>query len=344
MASVISEEDRATEATYSNFELRNLQQSPEFIYNARGEKLHVRSFWPESKPRAVVIFLHGYSAHISRPHHIPIAQQLNSNGYAYICLDFHGHGYSEGLKAYLHEFTHFEDDVISLLFHLYRKKDSDGQKIKYDADVCFLTRRAYGCSFYLMGSSQGGSIALRLGNRFHNTPTFSFSAHFRGCILLSPLIRTSIPSTMRRLLVDYAMVPLFPKSFMTSTKNREPIREFTFSNPEYREYVKTDEYPENTEGLTYAGPLYYKTASETLRMVLSMDAVIEQVSFPFIVFHDDKDVMSLVEGIKNLMRLSKTSQNHKEYKQVNGGRHDVIANKMSDVLPGIIEWLNIEAA
>ena len=78
--------------------------------------------------------------------------------------------------------------------------------------------------------------------------------------------------------------------------------------------------------------------------MLSMNSAIEQVSFPFIVFHDDKDEISLVDGIKELMRKSRTSQNHKEYKQVNGGRHEVIANKMNDVLPGILEWLKSESS
>lgn len=339
-----SEDTQSKDILFNSLDMRNIERSPEFVFNSRGDKLHVRSFWPSDKPKAVVIFLHGYSAHISRPHHLPIANQLNENGYAYICLDFHGHGYSEGLRGYVQDFTHLEDDVISLLFHLYRKKDTDGQNVKYDADVCYLHRRAYGCSFYLMGSSQGGSIALRLGNRLYNNPTFPFSAHFRGCILLSPLIRTHTPSTFRRVLVDYTMVPLFPKSFMSSTRNRDPIRDLTFSNPDYLQYVKSDEYPENPEGLSYAGPLYYKTASETLRMMLSMNSAIEQVSFPFIVFHDDKDEISLVDGIKELMRKSRTSQNHKEYKQVNGGRHEVIANKMNDVLPGILEWLKSESS
>jgi alpha-beta hydrolase superfamily lysophospholipase len=324
------------------YELRNLPQTDEFVYNTRGQRLHVRSSWPAIKAKAVIIFLHGYAAHISRPQHESISKVMNENGYAYIGLDFHGHGYSEGIKAYYSDFTHLEDDVLSLLFHLYRKKDGDNSK--FDGDVCNLRRRAYGLPFYLMGSSQGGAVALRLGNRLHNTPTFAFSVYFRGCILLSPFIKANTPSTFKRILLENTMVQLFPKGFVTSAQSRDAVNSVTFSDPDYIAYIKSDEYPTNPDGLTYADPIRYKTAAETINMVLNMPNTIKQVSFPFVVFHDDKDVISLVDGIKDLMRLAKTSQNHKVYKQVNDGMHDVIVNKMEDVLPDIIQWLNTETA
>lgn len=78
------------------FELKNMEESTEFFYNARGQKLHVRSYWPEN-PKAIVIFLHGFAGHANRPIHGPISTEMVQNDYAYLTFDFHGHGYSEGM-------------------------------------------------------------------------------------------------------------------------------------------------------------------------------------------------------------------------------------------------------
>lgn len=247
-----------------------------------------------------------------------------------------------GIKASLMEASHLDDDVVSLLFHLYRKKDSDNTI--FDSDVCNLTRRAYGIPFYFMGHSLGGTVAIRLGNRLFNTTAYSFGVFFKGCILLSPLIRMNLPAPLRRAFLDMTVVKLFPMSFIPSTLRRSPQREETFSNRKYIDYITADEYPENPDGLSYAGPVRFKTASSMLHLVVDMGEVVKEVAFPFVILHDDRDSISLVEGVKDIMRDSRTSQNRKTYNQVNRGKHDVITNKMANVLPKIIEFMNSETS
>lgn len=48
-----------------------------------------------------------------------MSQQFTENGLAYICLDFHGHGYSEGLRALVSSLDNLLDDCVSLLQAIY---------------------------------------------------------------------------------------------------------------------------------------------------------------------------------------------------------------------------------
>lgn len=78
----------------------NLERTEEFVINNRDQILHVRSKWPKDT-KCVVLFLHGYASHGARPTHKHLATEFNNNEIAYITLDFHGHGYSEGLRAHV---------------------------------------------------------------------------------------------------------------------------------------------------------------------------------------------------------------------------------------------------
>jgi alpha-beta hydrolase superfamily lysophospholipase len=42
----------------------------------------------------------------NRPTQRFLSDSFNQNGFAYICLDFHGHGYSDGLKGAINVYAH----------------------------------------------------------------------------------------------------------------------------------------------------------------------------------------------------------------------------------------------
>ena len=104
----------------------NLPKDKEFVLNSNEIGLHVRSYWPSNydehsnkKPTAAIIYLHGYVAHTSRPIFEPVAKTFTDANLVFITLDFHGHGFSEGLKAYIGDYVDLVDDVVSLLMALY---------------------------------------------------------------------------------------------------------------------------------------------------------------------------------------------------------------------------------
>ncbi len=71
--------------------------------------LHTESWLPEGEPRAVIVVVHGYGEHLGRYRHV--ADYFVKQGYAVYTLDHRGHGQSEGLRAYVHSFDQFVEDL-----------------------------------------------------------------------------------------------------------------------------------------------------------------------------------------------------------------------------------------
>lgn len=71
--------------------------------------LHSESWLPEGDPRAAIVVVHGYGEHLGRYRHV--ADYFVKQGYAVYALDHRGHGQSEGLRAYVHSFDQFVEDL-----------------------------------------------------------------------------------------------------------------------------------------------------------------------------------------------------------------------------------------
>ena len=69
----------------------NLPRSNGFVYNSRHQKLHFRLFYDHNQPiKALIVYLHGYSAHINKPNYRYMAEQAVLHQTAVVFLDFHG--------------------------------------------------------------------------------------------------------------------------------------------------------------------------------------------------------------------------------------------------------------
>ncbi len=66
-------------------------------------------------------------------------------------IDFHGHGYSEGMKAYVHDPLHLVDDAACFMRLLYDPERTDLFNFHYNAHVRDFIRVLY--NFYLIENS-----------------------------------------------------------------------------------------------------------------------------------------------------------------------------------------------
>ena len=200
-----------------------LSKSDEFVFNSRGERLHVRSTWPtdENAIRGVILSLHGYCAHINRPAHSLLSESLVGQGWVYVTVDFHGHGYSDGEhRAFVADPMHLVDDALSVILAIFEGEWED------DSEREALNKRHFSLSqriirrecvekkplpLYLMGQSMGGGTAflaaqilqglIAEGERdgSNNVPFLTgkerlhlkhiAQTHFHGVILFSPLLQ-----------------------------------------------------------------------------------------------------------------------------------------------------------
>jgi alpha-beta hydrolase superfamily lysophospholipase len=79
----------------------------------KGGRLFVRSWRPDSAPRAVVALCHGFNAHSG--YYGWTADQLVSDGYAVYAVDLRGRGKSDGERFYVKDVSEYEADVDALI-------------------------------------------------------------------------------------------------------------------------------------------------------------------------------------------------------------------------------------
>lgn len=102
-----------------------------------GLTLFTRRWWPDRRPRALVLLVHGINEHSGR--YAYFASHLMANGLAVLSYDHRGHGQSEGERAYVESFAHYVADL---------------------GLACDRAREAAaGLPVFLMGHSLGGLVA-----------------------------------------------------------------------------------------------------------------------------------------------------------------------------------------
>lgn len=170
-------------------------------------------------------------------------------------------------------------------------------------------------------------------------PMELISSHFGGCVLACPAIEVSRPAPIVKTILDWLVVPFFPDSSIpeswTSVSNKKAV----WSQDLYVEYVTADEYPENPTGLGWGNTMRYQTASTMYDLVDRVQAALEHVEFPFLVMHDPEDSICKNVGSTRLIAVSKTLETDKLYIPIEGGLHDLFANKLSKTTETSINWV-----
>ena len=109
----------------------------EMIDSAKGIKIFVRSWVPESTPKAVIVLCHGVNAHGGQ--YLWTAEQFVAVGLAVFALDLRGRGRSEGERFYVEDIADYVSDVANT--------------------IALAKSRNPGLPVYLLGHSAGGVVS-----------------------------------------------------------------------------------------------------------------------------------------------------------------------------------------
>jgi acylglycerol lipase len=109
----------------------------EKIDSTKGVKVFIRSWRPESTPRAVVVICHGVNSHGGQ--YTWVGEQFASNGYAAYALDLRGRGRSDGERFYVEHVADYVSDVA--------------------ATIAIAKSRHPGLPVFLLGHSAGGVVS-----------------------------------------------------------------------------------------------------------------------------------------------------------------------------------------
>lgn len=85
----------------------------EKIDSTKGIKIFVRSWQPDSKPRAVIVVCHGVNSHSGQ--YAWVGEQLADSGVAVYALDLRGRGKSDGERFYVEDVADYVSDVTGVI-------------------------------------------------------------------------------------------------------------------------------------------------------------------------------------------------------------------------------------
>ena len=329
----IEESDASDEYIHSRIrsERPNLANSLEHIINSRGQKLHVRSYWPTEGPtKSIVFFFHGYAGHQNRPTQAYIARELNAQKIACVMFDFHGHGYSDGHRGRIAQYSDLIDDAISVLAAVYMPTPYPSNQANLR-----IPSIAQQLPFFISGFSMGGATAIATSIAISSDKRYTkIKQKFRGMILAAPMIQVRDVSTIIKTSLKMPIQTIFDKVPFDVSSH---VNIHDIWRPYYGDYVISDSYPKNPAGLTYADAPWITTAQSILQFTESMPELLPQVDCPFIVLHDPKDSITNVDGSYALMK--EASSKHKHMVSMHGAKHDLVANRTHMFIHRVIEWM-----
>lgn len=149
-----------------NFSMTKVDKKTGYIKSKDQTPLFYRHFETEN-PKAAVLLVHGFGEHGGRYDHV--VERLRAEGYSIFCIDFRGHGHSQGVRGDVQAFDRYEEDVHAALVHL---KESQGKDTK----------------IFVVAHSMGALVALRMLTKM--------GKHVDGIVLSCPLfaLKMKVPT------------------------------------------------------------------------------------------------------------------------------------------------------
>jgi acylglycerol lipase len=306
----------------------------------------MRTVWPaKGKMRGMVYFTHGYCSHINRFPQAYLENEFAKAGYAFAGVDFHGHGYSDGIRASIDSHKDVIDDALNGLLAVYGMGDGE-YHVEGQADPSL--------PLFLMGHSMGGAVAMLMGTILSaqgEAEAATPFAHqnmqhiarlgsiFRGVVGFCPCvdILPEIP-TLAQIIFIGPLAYLFPNwsipEFIMSENAPVEVSKHwkskNWSSRDYHKYVRSDE-------LSYNSNIRMNTLWSLLRLGTAIDESVGQMDFPFILYHDEKDATVKYEGSVRIMEYAPSDD--KQLITLPNALHDIIANRLEWSTQHGLDWV-----
>ncbi|KAI5070488.1 hypothetical protein GOP47_0014831 [Adiantum capillus-veneris] len=267
-----------------------------FKFNSRGVEVFTRSWMPESGLfKALVFICHGYGDTCTFFFE-GIARKLAKSGYVVFGMDYPGFGLTSGLHCYVPSFDRLVDDVIENYSNI------KGQP-EFKRLPCFL-----------FGESMGGAVALKAHLKEPNA--------WDGAVLVAPMCKIAADMYPPRLLVQILIVLsyFFPRAKLVPEKNLADLA--------FRDVEKRHQTAYNV--VAYKDRPRLKTALELLRATDEISSRLQEVSWPLLILHGERDVVTDPSVSKALHKQARSTD--KTLHIYENAWHSVLEGEPDDVI------------
>lgn len=156
-----------------------------------GTQCHVHA-WPGQAARGTLVIAHGLGEHGGR--YAPLADYLNSHGYAVFAIDHPGHGQSPGIRGHISHFDQYCTELDTLISSV--RNEYPGHRL------------------HLLGHSLGGFIATDYVVRYSGVDSL---------ILSAPAFETAEPVNRLLRSLSICLASLLPEMTVPSGLNPDYI-------------------------------------------------------------------------------------------------------------------------
>jgi lysophospholipase len=233
-----------------------------YFQSKSGRKLAVYHKSSVRESQKGFIIFHGYAEYTDRYRFF--IDMLSKEGFNVFAIDHHGHGRSDGARAYINNFNTLISDASSWFEEL---------KIAYPD-----------YNWYVFGHSMGGGVALDF--------TLNHQDEIEALVLTGPLIKLpeNVPNFLR--VIGHVLSTITPKlpaiavDFDLISRDPDVIRI-------YKE-----------DPLIYSGNVRARTAIEMDRFSLRIQKRLSELTLPFWVGHGSLDRITDPDGSKKLYEIA----------------------------------------
>lgn len=233
-----------------------------YFQSKSGRKLAVYHKSSVRESQKGFILFHGYAEYTDR--YRSFIDMLSKDGFNVFAIDHHGHGRSDGARAYINNFNTLISDASSWFEEL---------KIAYPD-----------YNWYVFGHSMGGGVALDF--------TLNNQDEIEALVLTGPLIKLpeNVPNFLR--VIGHVLSTITPKlpaiavDFDLISRDPDVIRI-------YKE-----------DPLIYSGNVRARTAIEMDKFSLRIQKRLSELTLPFWVGHGSLDRITDPDGSKKLYEIA----------------------------------------
>jgi len=291
---------------------------------SRGDALFVREMEVDN-PKALVIFFHSLGEHTAAPGVVECWRMLNEVGYSVIGYDMAGHGRSIRSKedrGLIKDWKHLVSDGITFVEAIYSDSRSFALKSKQKP-------------YFLCGLSTGGMVCIHLAQEITKQNASWLPkpcwAGFLGALLLCPVIYQKVDPGI---LQTTALKGLKAIGFGKSDLGPKPDPNYFPSRAIYDQVV--------SDPFCYFGGMLLATGTSLLKMTEVTQGMLDDISYPFALFHATDDPVTPVSGSEKMLNRSKTPPEYKklfQYSSLFASHYMLLDSNAPKVVSDMVIWM-----
>lgn len=250
--------------------------------------------------------VHGLNDHSNK--YARVAKSWVEANYVVVAHDFHGHGRSDGFRAYTSSMQHYVDDI--------RRAISDADR-RLPGKLSRLPK-------FLLAHSLGGAVAIHLAR---DSP----AGAFRGVMLTAPAVKV-YPKPILKLLAPVlgTLAPLLPVQRLKFDRRRRRRR------TRGRDVDAEDVYCPHDDPLVVRSPVRARVGYEVLKSCDKIMSEADRFRVPVFVAHSREDRVTNSKGTIDF--CERISSDDKTVRLYDGRVHDLLAEKRDMVMADMVSW------